>query len=367
MKIGIIGGGQLGRMIALAGYPLGYHFRIWTDSKDLATSEIAEQVIGPFHDLSLMEKFCEGLDAVTFEWENVPVALAKEIASRVPRFFPSPEVLEVVQDRYTQKSFFKLLKIPTAPFVSVSSEDELNAAIKKLGTLAVLKTRTHGYDGKGQMILRSAADAQGAWEKFGKHSLILEGFVQFEREVSLVAARSTSGQVKFYPLTENTHVEGILTLSVAPAQLSPLKLKAAQVQAEKIAKSIFKKWDYAGILTIEFFYLNGKLWVNEMAARVHNSGHWTIEGAVTSQFENHLRAGMGLPLGSTAQVRPAAMLNILGKFPGAAAILKEEEVHLHHYGKTEAPKRKIGHLTVTAVQPKLLLQKVKKIVKLMKS
>jgi 5-(carboxyamino)imidazole ribonucleotide synthase len=263
----------------------------------------------------------------------------------VPRFVPPPHALEIVQDRFTQKQFFHQLGIPTAAFFQVDDRAGLDRGLEAAGFPAVLKTRRWGYDGKGQAVLQHDREVGPAWEAMGGSPLILESFVHFEREVSLVCARSVTGETVFYPLTENRHRQGILRVSLAPACGIPSEL---QQLAESYARKIFTSLDYAGVLTVEFFYGDGKLLANEMATRVHNSGHWTIEGAETSQFENHLRAIGGLPLGSPAARCFAAMVNLIGTEPDPRALLAVPGAHLHLYGKSPRPGRKLGHVTLCA-------------------
>jgi len=259
--------------------------------------------------------------------------------------------LEVAQDRLAEKTFFQGLGIPTPLFYPVQTYSDLQDGLERTGWPAVLKTRRLGYDGKGQKLLRSPADLEAAWEQLGGQPLILEAFVPFERELSILAVRSTSGQVAFYPLVENHHVGGILRKSLAPAPITPARL---QHEAEHMARRVLEKLDYVGVLAIELFEVEGTLWANEMAPRVHNSGHWTIEGAETSQFENHLRAVLGLPLGSTAPRGHAAMLNLIGLKPEPARVLEIPGAHLHWYGKEVRPGRKVGHVTLRAGTPREL-------------
>jgi 5-(carboxyamino)imidazole ribonucleotide synthase len=262
----------------------------------------------------------------------------------------------VSQDRLLEKQLFTQLRIPTPPFRAVDSLDDLRAAVKQLGLPCVLKTRRLGYDGKGQRYLRKPADIEPAWGALGSAPLILEGFIDFEREVSIVGVRGTTGEMRAYPIVANTHRDGILRVTLAPHR-NPVLQKAAEV----LLKRVLRHFDYAGVLTLEFFVRKGKLVANEMAPRVHNSGHWTIEGAATSQFENHLRAILGLPLGDTTPVGHCAMVNFIGNLPARDAILALPGVHWHDYGKEPRPGRKIGHCTVvatSAVERDRLVRKV---------
>ena len=344
MTIGILGGGQLGYMLALAGYPLGLHFRFLDPSPQAPVGRIAHRVTAEYSDHDALEKFAHGLELVTYEFENVPVEAARFLAKHVP-VYPPPEALEAAQDRLNEKSLFKKLGIATTSFAEVNGAGDVDAAVKKIGLPAVLKTRRMGYDGKGQWVLRTREDVEFVKREFPTTPLLLESFVAFQRELSILAARSRSGETAFYPLVENHHRGGILRLTVAPAPNLSAKLQQA---AEVAARRVMEELNYVGVLAIEFFECNGELVANEMAPRVHNSGHWSIEGAATSQFENHLRAVMGLPLGSTATPGVSAMLNLIGEVPEPAEVLAIPDVHLHLYGKSLRPGRKVGHVTLRA-------------------
>jgi 5-(carboxyamino)imidazole ribonucleotide synthase len=342
MKIGVIGAGQLGRMLALAGYPLGLRFVFLDQSPDAPGAQVGKIIPGAFNDPHGLRALAGQSDIITFDVENVPVDAVREIAQNKP-FWPPVDALGTSQDRLFEKTLFRELGIPTAPFAPVDSFAELESAAQKIGIPGVLKTRRMGYDGRGQFFVKQAGDLQPAWDALGKVALIYEGFVDFSREVSLIAVRSTGGEMRFYPLSANTHREGILRHTVAPYRNAPL-----QRQAERHMKRVLRHFDYAGVLTIEFFVKRGRLIANEMAPRVHNSGHWTIEGAQTSQFENHIRAIAGLPLGSTDPVGHSAMINFIGTIPAPGNILRMSGVHFHSYGKEPRPNRKLGHCTVTA-------------------
>ena len=350
MTIGILGGGQLGYMLALAGYPLGLHFRFLDPSPEAPVGRIAQRVTADYTDQSALEKFASGLELVTYEFENVPVEAARFLAERVP-VYPPPAALEAAQDRLAEKSLFRKLGIATTEFAAVSNSSELDAAVKALGLPAVLKTSRMGYDGKGQWILRTSEDVAKAKSEMPPVTLILERFVPFTRELSVLAVRSRNGETAIYPLVENHHRSGILRLSLAPApRLDPPIQRAAERAAHRVLESL----KYVGVLALEFFEHQGELLVNEMAPRVHNSGHWTIEGAVTSQFENHLRAVLGLPLGSTGPAGHCAMLNLIGDLPESAEVLAVPDTHLHLYGKSPRPGRKLGHVTLRAASPERL-------------
>ncbi len=342
MTIGILGGGQLGRMLALAAHPLGVEVRIMDPSPFAPAGHVAELELGEFTDQAVLARFAEGLRCVTYEFENVPAGAVRFLADRVP-VYPPPEALESGQDRFHEKSLFRTLGIPVQRVLPVATAEEYQAALGEVGFPAVVKTRRLGYDGKGQFVLRDEGDAARAWKELRTAPLIIEEFVPFERELSLIGVRSVSGETAFYPLVENVHREGILRLSRVPAADDTL-----QATAESYARSIFEATRYAGVLTIEFFQRKGALIANEMAPRVHNSGHWTIEGASTSQFENHVRAVLDYPLGATSMTGHAAMVNLIGDVPEPAPILRLRDVHLHLYGKSGRPRRKVGHVTVLA-------------------
>jgi len=344
MRIGILGAGQLGRMLALAGYPLGFTFRAYDVSVDAVGGHVMPLTVGGFADHEGLAQFAAGLDVVTYEFENVPVDAAEHLARCVP-VFPPPAALAASQDRLAEKAFLNRLGIPTASFRSVQSRIELEDAVRAIGLPAVLKSCRLGYDGKGQHFLRSTDDLDAAWQRLGGVQLILEGFVPFDRELSILAVRGRGGEVLCYPLVQNRHENGILRVTLAPApELTP----ALQKQAEGHARSVLIALEYVGVLAIEFFQVGDCLIVNEMAPRVHNSGHWTIEGAATSQFANHLRAVTGLPLGPTHVRDYVGMVNLLGTAPELPALLRLPQTYVHLYGKTPLPGRKLGHVTVLA-------------------
>lgn len=357
MKIGIIGAGQLGRMLALAGYPLGLRFVFLDQSEDAPGAQLGPLVKGAFDDPERLAELARNVDAVTFEFENVPVDAIRKIAATKP-FQPPPNALGASQDRLDEKTLFKSLRIPTPPFAAVDSREDLVQATRSIGLPGVLKTRRLGYDGRGQFVVRTPADIDLAWQTLGSVPLIYEGFVDFSREVSIIGARSTRGEIACYPLAANVHSEGILRYTLAPYRNASL-----QRQAEGYLKRLMKHFDYAGILTIEFFVKRGRLIANEMAPRVHNSGHWTIEGAQTSQFENHIRAILGLPLGGTRALGHAAMINFIGTIPAATTVLGVPDVHFHDYGKAPRANRKLGHCTFVrgsaAARDKVLRQLLK--------
>ncbi|MDD0842437.1 5-(carboxyamino)imidazole ribonucleotide synthase [Pseudomonas sp. Gutcm_11s] len=339
MKIGVIGGGQLGRMMALAGTPLGMHFSFLDPAADACAQALGEHILGDYDDQEQLRRLADQVDLVTFEFESVPAETVAFLSQFVP-VYPSAESLRIARDRWFEKSMFKDLGIPTPAFADIQSQADLDAAVASIGLPAVMKTRTLGYDGKGQKVLRKAEDVVGAFAELGSVPCILEGFVPFTGEVSLVAVRARDGETRFYPLVHNRHDSGVLALSIA-STAHPL-----QALAEDYVGRVLKQLDYVGVLAFEFFEVDGGLKANEIAPRVHNSGHWTIEGAECSQFENHLRAVAGLPLGSTAKVGESAMLNFLGSVPEVSKVVAIEDCHLHHYGKAFKAGRKVGHATL---------------------
>ncbi|MDH1053918.1 5-(carboxyamino)imidazole ribonucleotide synthase [Aquipseudomonas alcaligenes] len=339
MKIGVIGGGQLGRMMALAGTPLGMQFAFLDPAPDACAQALGEHIRADYGDQEHLRQLADEVDLVTFEFESVPAETVAFLSQFVP-VYPSAEALRIARDRWFEKSMFKDLSIPTPDFADIQSQADLDAAVAAIGLPAVLKTRTLGYDGKGQKVLRQAQDVVGAFAELGSVPCILEGFVPFTGEVSLVAVRARDGETRFYPLVHNRHDSGVLALSIASTE-HPL-----QALAEDYVGRVLTKLDYVGVLAFEFFEVDGGLKANEIAPRVHNSGHWTIEGAECSQFENHLRAVAGLPLGSTAKVGESAMLNFLGSVPDVAKVTAIADCHLHHYGKAFKAGRKVGHATL---------------------
>jgi 5-(carboxyamino)imidazole ribonucleotide synthase len=345
MHIGIVGAGQLGRMMALSGIPLGLRFTMYDPSRDVPGAAVAPVVTGRFDDLRRLTRFARSVDVVTFDWENVPVASVRAIAKHVP-VWPPPRALEASQDRWSEKRLFRRLGIPHAPTAAVGTRRDLERAVASLGLPGILKTRRLGYDGKGQALLRGVFDVDRAWQRLQGEPLVYEQFVPFTREVSLVGARDRGGRVAFYPLAENRHAHGILAETRAPFRNAGL-----QRAAERHHRRMMQALGYVGVLSVEYFVLCGRLIANEMAPRVHNSGHWTIEGAQTSQFENHVRAIAGLPLGSTRPRGHAVMINLIGRMPPARRLLGVPGVHLHDYGKTPRPGRKLGHLTRICTTP----------------
>jgi len=342
--VGILGGGQLSRMLALSGYPLGLHFQIYDPATTAPVDGVAPHIIAEYSDETALAHFAETVDVITYEFENVPVATAEFLAQSTP-VYPPPLALAVAQDRLTEKTFLRKVGIPTPAFVAVDSLMDLERAVATIDIPAVLKTRRMGYDGKGQYVIRQPEDVVTAWEALAGTSLILEGFVNFDRELSILAARNRSGQIAMYPLVQNTHRDGILRLTIAPA---PAVDATLQSLATTYATAVLEELDYVGILAIELFQVGSTLLANEMAPRVHNSGHWTIEGAATSQFAQHLRAILDLPLGMTTVTQFVAMVNLIGNVPPTEAVLRIPNTYLHLYDKSPRPGRKLGHITIIA-------------------
>ncbi len=343
--MGIVGAGQLGRMLALAGYPLGLRCRFLDRSGDAPGAQVAPIIVGELEDPERLAELASTSDVLTFDWENISGAALAPL-ERLTAVRPPRRALEVSQDRLEEKALFTRLKIPVAPHAAVDDEDDLLRAAERLGHHGVLKTRRLGYDGKGQCVIRQRRQLDEAWARLGAAGgaaadLIYEKFQPFSREVSIIGARSTAGDIVYYPLAANTHAGGVLRYSTAP-HADPTLERAARRHLKKVMEAL----SYVGVLTIEFFVVDGRLVANEMAPRVHNSGHWTIDGCVTSQFENHLRAICGLPLGSTRPLGHAAMVNFLGSMPDRDRLLGIEGLAFHDYGKKARPGRKIGHCTV---------------------
>ena len=343
--LGILGGGQLARMLALAAAPLGVNTLVVDSAAGACAGQVAPLVRADWTDYAALEEFARQVDVVTFDFENVPAETARWLVERVA-VFPNPRALAVAQDRLAEKTLFRECGLATPEFMAVDTRADLDRALAAVGAPAILKTRRLGYDGKGQFRLKSAADADAAWTALGaqatKHGLILEAFVPFQRELSVLAVRGRDGDFRTWPLTRNWHVDGVLSLSLAPAQ----DIAALQPRATALARTLAERLDYVGVFALELFVKDGELLGNEMAPRVHNSGHWTIEGAHTSQFENHVRAVLGLPLGDTGARGLAAMFNWIGELPDAAPVLRTVDAHWHDYGKQARPGRKVGHATV---------------------
>jgi len=344
--IGILGGGQLGRMLSVAASRLGLKTHVYSDEPNAPAFDVAAQsAIGGYDDETSLAGFAANVDVVTCEFENVP-ANALEVAGRATPVFPSAKSFAVAQDRLAEKDFVSALGIAVAPYAAVASLDELRASLAHVRAPALLKTRRFGYDGKGQVLIHTEAEAESAWETIGGVPSVLEGVVRFEREVSVIAVRGQDGAMQFYDVVENVHQDGILATSRAPARISD----SIVFEARNIAGRIAEALGHVGVLCVEMFEREGDaphLIVNEFAPRVHNSGHWTIDACLISQFENHVRAICGWPLGDVARHSDAVMTNLIGADVNAwPALAAEHGTAVHLYGKAEArPGRKMGHVT----------------------
>lgn len=360
MNVGVLGGGQLGRMLTLAGYPLGIQCVCYDDTPDVSASFTGVVDGGSITDMKRLEAWAKNSDVLTYEFENYPAELVGHLASLKP-LHPNVRALTVAQNRWHEKVLFDELDIPVPAFRFATDERELRNAIDELDYPVVVKTKTGGYDGKGQAVVRSEEDIADAVELVNNINVIVETCIDFLSEVSAIGARGRNGEIVTYPLTQNTHRDGILHKSVVPATVSP-ELEQA---ADTYLRAIMTKLDYVGVLALELFVTPSGLMANEMAPRVHNSGHWTIDGAETSQFENHLRAVTGLPLGSTALKCPTAMVNCVGYIPPAGKLLAIPGAHLHLYDKEVRPGRKVAHINVTASNSAELATRVDAVEKLM--
>ena len=342
MRIGVLGGGQLGRMLALAGYQLGIEFRFFDPSSGAPVGQIGELVAADYTDRAALERFLKGVDVVTYEFESIPLSTVEFVAERV-KVYPPVEALQIAQDRLLEKKLFEHLGIPTPPFAPVDSLEDLRKTASRIGFPMVLKTRKMGYDGKGQAIIRDESSMDSGWKRLAGVPLLVEKYVSFQHELSVIGVRDPNGREVFYPPVQNVHRDGILRKSTVPApNVTPEKSAVAIEHCRRL----MDKLEYVGVLALELFSVDGNLLANEMAPRVHNSGHWTIEGAETSQFENHLRAVLSLPLGATSLRGASVMLNIIGHIPSREKVLSVEGAHLHLYGKAATEKRKVGHVTL---------------------
>ncbi len=360
MKIGILGGGQLARMIALAGYPLGLKFVVLDPDPNAGAGGLSEHLLGAYDDPALLAELADKADVVTYEFENVPAHVAGFLSSHTT-VYPPANALAVAQDRLLEKNFFKDLGIGTAPFAAVDCLTDLQRVMETIGYPAILKSRRMGYDGKGQVVLRTENDLETAWQTMQGVASIVEGFVPFQREVSIIAARRPSGEIVFYPLSENQHGGGILRVAKS-CENDP-----EQAMAEDYVRRLLEKLDYIGVIALELFDVDGGLLANEFAPRVHNSGHWSIEGSETSQFENHLRAILDLPLGSTKTRGYAGMVNFIGDVPNSERILSIENAHLHLYDKIARKGRKVAHATLRDNNCNAFNQKLQLLVDLAKN
>lgn len=344
MRVGVLGAGQLGQMLAVAARRLGIDMRFYSPDPEAPAGMRAELVVAPYENEAALAHFAEGLDFATYEFESIPISAVRNIAERTT-LRPPVLALETAQDRASEKACFEAVGIPTPRSATADSLREARAALEMVGRPAVLKTRRLGYDGKGQAVIRQGSDLEKAWVTVAGAPSLVESFVSFTRELSLIGVRSADGEVAYYPPVENHHSEGILRFSLAPA---PNVSAHVRKQAEEYMGRVMAHLEYVGVLAIEFFETPDGLLANEMAPRVHNTGHWTIEGADTSQFENHLRAVTGMELGSTDAHGVSGMVNVIGQEPDVARLREIPGVHVHMYGKAPAPRRKLGHITVTA-------------------
>ncbi len=355
MKVGILGGGQLAQMLALSAYPLGIEVICIDPKEDAAAKNITTVIQANFSETNKIKDQFHGIDCFTYETENLPIEQVSSIADKY-KLFPTLEALKITQDRLYEKNFLNQLNIPTTEYTAPESWNDVVNAVEKFGFPFIFKTRRNGYDGKGQALIHNWEETKSAWDSMCSWPLIIEKFISFDFEVSMIAVRNQTGEILFYPLILNQHRKGILITSQAPFVENKLKLLA-----EKYALSILEKFNYVGVMTIEFFVLKDKLIANEIAPRVHNSGHWTIEGAETSQFENHLRAILGLPLGSTKSRSFCTMINLIGnKIENIQELLKIPGLHYHWYGKQPMPNRKLGHVTLCADDKNELAANTKK-------
>ncbi|MBX2800404.1 MAG: 5-(carboxyamino)imidazole ribonucleotide synthase [Myxococcales bacterium] len=360
MHLGVIGGGQLGRMLAEAGRDIGVRTTFLEAAPNPSAGGLGEVIVAPYDDEAALDRLAEECDAVTYEFENVPVEAVRYLAGKVP-IHPGPGALEQAQDRLVEKRFFRSRGIDTAGFEPVDDVAQLRAAIDKLGLPAILKTRRMGYDGKGQLYLADPEQAEGAFATLGGVPCILEQVVAFDRELSILAVRDRSGNKRTWPLVENRHAGGILHWSEVPA---PGVTTTLQQEADSIADRLLEAQQYVGVLAVELFQVGDRLLANEMAPRVHNSGHWSIEGALTSQFDNHVRAVLGLPLGSTEVPVPTACANLLGNVPDLSELLAIDGARVHLYGKAPRPGRKLGHVTVQGATPAQLRERLEAVLAL---
>ena len=342
MRVGIIGAGQLGQMLGFAGREIGIVCRYVDPSDAPPAAEAGEVIRRAFDDAGALDELAKTCDVITYEFENVPVEALLGIAGRVP-VFPPPEALRMAQDRLAEKRLFDELQIPLPRYEAVDSLDDLRGTVNSIGLPLVLKTRRFGYDGKGQYVVKTVDEIEDAWQELAGSALIAEEWLNFDYEVSAIGVRAVGGEIAMYPLTHNEHAAGILRRSRAPVDAPGLDVKA-----QEYMKRLLARLDYVGVLALELFVVGDRLLANEFAPRVHNSGHWTIEGAVTSQFENHLRAVTNQPLGPTTCRGHAGMVNLIGEIPRAVANLAVPGCWLHDYGKTPREGRKLGHITVVA-------------------
>ncbi len=359
MRIGILGGGQLARMMAAAGQRLDLECTVLDPAADACAGSLAAHIVADYDDRTALDALASQVDIATFDFENVPVSAARHLERHCP-FYPPVPALAAGQDRLVEKRLLRELGIHTPDFHPVGSRTELLAAVEQTGYPAVLKTRRMGYDGKGQVLLGQPEDLERAWQRLGDYSLILESFVPFDAECSIIAVRDGGADVRYWPLSRNLHRSGVLAISRSPYFSDDL-----QRRAESLIAKLLDRLDYIGTLTLELFLCRGELLANEIAPRVHNSGHWTIEGSSCSQFENHLRAIAGLPLGDTAATEHCMMLNWIGSMPVAEQCMEGSGIHWHDYGKSARPGRKLGHTTIAAPSAVVLRERFQSVAELL--
>jgi 5-(carboxyamino)imidazole ribonucleotide synthase len=331
-------------MLAIAGYQLGLEFRFFDPNSGAPVGQIGQLIAADYADRNALERFLDGVDVVTYEFESIPLEAVEFVAAHA-KVSPPMAALRTAQDRLLEKEMFRELGIPTPLFAPVDTLVDLRSAISSIGLPMVLKTRRMGYDGKGQAVIRDASEVETAWKQLAGSQLIVEKYVKFQHELSVIGVRDASGHEVFYPPVENVHREGILRKSTSPAASVTPELAALAID---YSRRLLDRLEYVGVLALELFAVDGSLLANEMAPRVHNSGHWTIEGSETSQFENHLRAILAMPLGATTARGRSVMYNIIGHIPPVDSVLAVEGAHLHLYGKAPIEKRKLGHATLVA-------------------
>lgn len=361
MKIGIIGGGQLAQMLALAGYPLGLKVVCLEPNAYCPAGLVTDVIVGDYNDQEKLQQLADSTDVITYEFENISAVALRQLKNTNTAVYPPTAALEISQDRLEEKRFFERLAIPTTHYIAVDSLAELQRAVERTGYPAVLKTRRLGYDGKGQYIINTVQDLEPAFNALGSQPLILENKIAFEREVSCIGVRNIKGDIVFYPLIENQHRQGILRVSQLASGSSRI-----EILAKEYVGKILTDLNYVGVLTVEFFQKDGQLIANEIAPRVHNTGHWTIEGADTSQFENHLRAICDLPLGATTPRGKVAMVNLIGEMPSVSQLLNVPYAHPHHYGKAAREGRKLGHVTLCTDDSKVFAASLERLLQLVK-
>ncbi len=355
MRLGIIGGGQLGRMLAHAAQRLGIDVTILDPKKNCSAGQVARQIVGAYDDAEKLHELAAVSDAITYEFENVPIEPLATLEGKVP-LRPAPKGLAAAQDRLTEKTLFRTVGMQTTDFAAIDSLEDLEREFAAMNGACILKTRRFGYDGKGQARIDSPADVPSGWEELKDGGpLILEKRIDFKRELAIIAARTADGNEAFYPVTQTHHRNGILHRTLAPA---PALTDEIEQQARVYVDKLLKQLDYVGVLALELFDTDRGLLANEFAPRVHNSGHWTIEGTTCSQFENQVRAVMGLPLGEPTLPTPTGMLNLIGNVPDRAPILARPNTALHLYGKSGRAGRKIGHITVTGATDDDVLKRI---------